>query len=215
MSHPEWSAWRLANHAFFFEHLTPFNRSLKLIDLGAGPVQFGDLFKQFNYVGVDFAEYPDVSVVTDLTKRLPFEDSSADIVTLSNTLEHIPYPIDLLKECHRILRTGGTIVATTPFLLPVHQAPYDFNRYTNFQFERMLKDAEFSEIQITPLGNQLDTYNTIELKTFDELYQHRSGLFFEFVRTWRRAEMRLLRKLFYGIPASAKVTEGYGFKARK
>ncbi len=215
MYNKEWSAWRNSNYEFFRKHLSSLPKDLKLIDLGAGALQFGSIFKQFNYTGVDFENYPDVSIVTDLTKRLPIENNSADIVTLSNTLEHIPYPLHVLEECHRILRKGGMVVATTPFLIPVHQAPFDFNRYTHFQLRKLLEDAGFKDIEVRPLGRQIDAYNTIELKTFDELYKVGNSVLLKLIRIWRRTEMRVLRRLFASIPASTKVTEGYGLFARK
>ena len=180
------------------------------MDLGAGELQFGSLFKRFRYIGVDFQQFPGVEVIADLTKRLPFGDHTADIVTLSNTLEHIPNTEHLLQECARVLKPGGLILGTIPFLLPVHQAPYDFNRYTNFQLTKFLQDAGFHNVIVEPLGEQLDVYNTIELKTFDELWKSRGGLLLRAIRLWRRLEMRLILTLFH-VPASDKVCEGYGF----
>jgi hypothetical protein len=66
-------------------------------------------------------------------------------------------------------------------------------------------------VHVEALGAQIDVYNTIELQVFDQLRFHYKDFLFEFVRTWRRIEMRLLRKMLSKIPASEKVTEGYGF----
>ena len=210
-----WSPWRKANYAFFKKHLEPIPRAAALVDLGAGPVQFSDLFFQFAYTGVDFEKYEHVRVVTDLTKPIPLPDQSADVVTLSNTLEHIPNGEAFIRECYRLLKSGGHIIGTIPFLVPVHQAPYDFNRYTYFQLERLLSEAGFKNVSVEPLGGQIDVYNTIELKVFEELRATRGGLLLECVRFIRRVEMRLLRALYSHTAATKKVTEGYGFTATK
>jgi SAM-dependent methyltransferase len=215
---PVWSAWRHANHAFFREKLAAFSRDLDLVDLGAGALQFEDIFLAFRYTGVDFIKFPHVSLVTDLTKDIPLESGTADIITLSNTVEHIPNTQHLFAECYRLLRNHGVIVGTIPFLMPVHQAPHDFNRYTNFHLVKLLQDVGFTDVEVKPLGRQMDAYNTIELKTFDELYRAYGiwwqRLLLKAVRTARCLEMRVLRVAFQ-CPATNKVTEGYGFSARK
>jgi ubiquinone/menaquinone biosynthesis C-methylase UbiE len=52
-------------------------------------------------------------VVAD-AERLPFEDASFEKVLLAEVLEHLPAPELALRECHRVLVDGGTLVVTTP-----------------------------------------------------------------------------------------------------
>lgn len=58
------------------------------------------------------ASYPDC----DMT-RLPFEAGQFDLVTHSDTLEHVPDPVLGLAECHRVLRPGGFCIFTVPLLV--------------------------------------------------------------------------------------------------
>ncbi len=41
-------------------------------------------------------------------------DASFDVVTMSHVIEHVHDPMALLKECHRILKPEGTLIAVTP-----------------------------------------------------------------------------------------------------
>lgn len=53
----------------------------------------------------------------DLTQPIPFPDNSVEIIYSSHLLEHFSYPkpmLDLLRECHRILKPGGTISIAVP-----------------------------------------------------------------------------------------------------
>ena len=45
---------------------------------------------------------------------LPFRASNFDLVVLREVLEHLETPIVALKEIRRVLRKGGTIIASTP-----------------------------------------------------------------------------------------------------
>lgn len=50
----------------------------------------------------------------DLT-RLSLDSESVDVVITQDVFEHIPEYRTALKECHRILRPGGSLVFTIPF----------------------------------------------------------------------------------------------------
>lgn len=68
------------------------------------------------YVNVDRHQYGSVDVVTDLTQRWPWEDSSVDEVLAYDIIEHLPDKIHTMNEAHRVLRRGGLfdiIVPTT------------------------------------------------------------------------------------------------------
>jgi len=47
-------------------------------------------------------------------EELRFPENSFDVVTLWQVLEHVPYPLMVLKEVYRILKPGGLVVASTP-----------------------------------------------------------------------------------------------------
>lgn len=49
-----------------------------------------------------------------LDTRLPFEDSSFDLVTMLAVLEHLDCPAQILEECCRVLRPGGGLLLTVP-----------------------------------------------------------------------------------------------------
>ncbi|UCG79032.1 MAG: class I SAM-dependent methyltransferase [Nitrospirota bacterium] len=41
-------------------------------------------------------------------------DSEYDAVVLNHVIEHVHDPVDLLRECHRLLKLGGRLVVVTP-----------------------------------------------------------------------------------------------------
>jgi SAM-dependent methyltransferase len=54
--------------------------------------------------------------LNDSALGLPCASQSADLVLLSELVEHIENPRPLYEECYRVLRPGGRIVVTTPNL---------------------------------------------------------------------------------------------------
>ena len=45
-----------------------------------------------------------------------YETGSFDAITLNHVLEHVPDPLDTLRECNRLLRKGGLLYVATPNL---------------------------------------------------------------------------------------------------
>lgn len=83
----------------------------------------------------------------DATKRFPFPDQSFDYIFSEHMIEHIPYKdgMNMLSECHRILRQGGRIRISTPdisFLVKLHQKTSPLHQaYVKWSAENFLKGA--------------------------------------------------------------------------
>jgi SAM-dependent methyltransferase len=82
--------------------------------------------------------------------RLPLQDASIDTVLLLEVLEHLRHPREALSEIARVLRPGGRLLVTVPFLYPVHDAPHDFQRYTEFGLAREIQDSGLVLDHIAP-----------------------------------------------------------------
>lgn len=57
-------------------------------------------------------------IYLDATKRFPFEDGSFEYIFSEHQIEHLTYKegLSMLRECYRILKTGGRIRIATPDL---------------------------------------------------------------------------------------------------
>jgi ubiquinone/menaquinone biosynthesis C-methylase UbiE len=53
-------------------------------------------------------------VLTDITAPLPVRGGCFDHVVMLAVLEHLQRPADVLKEIHRILKPGGSLILTWP-----------------------------------------------------------------------------------------------------
>jgi predicted SAM-dependent methyltransferase len=68
------------------------------------------------WVNVDIARGARIDVVWDLRRALPFPDESCTAIFSEHVIEHVSQEDaeKLLKECHRILQTGGVLRLSTP-----------------------------------------------------------------------------------------------------
>jgi len=82
----------------------------RLLDVGAGTNRLVQLHG--DGVGVDVHDWGGGVQVVEDSARLPFGDASFDTVTFIACLNHIPNRGEALTEARRIVRDGGTLVAT-------------------------------------------------------------------------------------------------------
>ena len=61
-------------------------------------------------------------------------------------LEHVFDPDDFLKEINRVMKPGGKLLITVPFVWDEHEQPYDYARYSSFGLEYLLKKIGFEII---------------------------------------------------------------------
>jgi SAM-dependent methyltransferase len=131
-----------------------------LLDVGCGEKPYRDLLlsapsRACTYVGVDLPgnaySVPDTEWdgVT-----LPQPDASVDSVLMTEVLEHCAEPSAVLGEVFRVLRPGGFLFMTVPFVWPMHAIPHDEFRYTPFSLERLLTAAGFAAPRIAATGGR-------------------------------------------------------------
>lgn len=132
-----------------------------LLDVGCGQMPYREHILASNpritrYIGMDFAtgtyaERKEPDLAWD-GAAIPLPDASVDCALATEVLEHCPDPAPVLAEIRRVLRPGGLVFFTVPFLWPLHDAPHDHYRYTPFALERLLAGAGFEDARVEALG---------------------------------------------------------------
>ena len=114
----------------------PIEELVRKVAKGSGfKVVFSDIDPERN---------PDV--VDDVT-RSSFPDHSFDAVVVMEVLEHVINPLSAASEISRILKPGGRLIASTPFMFPLHDRPHDYFRYTRYGLACLFKGFEGLNIQ--------------------------------------------------------------------
>ena len=82
---------------------------------------------------------------------LPFDDNSFDTVICFNTLEHIYDAPAVLAELHRVVKPGGLVHVTVPFMFRIHGHPDDYFRATPSWWRETFSRIGFAALEFHPL----------------------------------------------------------------
>ena len=158
----KWSVWKfnwLANHKIIraLEQARVHARG-ELLDMGCGRKPFARLFEGriTRYFGTDLSASPYLGHARlDAFARAeaqPFRDASFDTVMGLSMLTYLSEPVRMLHEAHRVLRPGGMLILEFTQMVPLHDEPYDFFRFTRYGAEYLLKQAGFEALEYIPIG---------------------------------------------------------------
>jgi SAM-dependent methyltransferase len=124
-----------------------------LLDFGCGSKPYKKLFTCSEYIGLDMVNTGHVHSDSEIDlyyngKDIPLVDESIDSIFASEVFEHVFNLGEILKELNRVLKNGGYILATTPFIWEEHEIPYDFARYTSFALKQLFESSGFEVVKI-------------------------------------------------------------------
>lgn len=134
-----------------------------ILDIGCGEQKIRQILPQNSYYcGLDYYDtatqwyFTQPDIFGD-AQVLPFKSNSFDFVFLFDVLEHIPNTEACLAELHRVLKVDGMCILQIPFMYPIHDAPLDFYRWTNFGLKELTSNNKFRIENITGIGTSVET----------------------------------------------------------
>ena len=107
-----------------------------VLDAGSG-------FKSTVYeqvVNLEIVGYPSTDVL-GVGEHLPFATGSFDAALSLNVLEHVRDPFRCATELARVVRPGGKLYASAPFLQPYHGYPHHYYNMTASGLENLFAGA--------------------------------------------------------------------------
>ncbi len=149
--------------------LSKISPGARILDAGAGELQYKKYCSHLNYVSQDFCRYEGkgngkglqagewntskVDILSDIIS-IPEKDASFDAILCVEVFEHLPDPIKAINEFARLLKSGGYLILTAPFCSLTHFAPYHFySGFNRYFFDYHLEKAGFEIVKVTPNGN--------------------------------------------------------------
>jgi SAM-dependent methyltransferase len=133
--------------------LCAFGMTGKLLDVGCGKKPYKKLFAGVSeYIGMDIENpghdhsHEEIDVYYD-GKTFPFPDNAFDSVLTNQVFEHVFNPAEFVSEIRRVLKPGGCLLLTVPFVWDEHEQPYDYGRYSSFGLRHILVGYNFEIVQ--------------------------------------------------------------------
>jgi SAM-dependent methyltransferase len=148
----------------------------KVLNAGAGWRDIshlidGELVNQDIYWEGD--ERTNIDIYSPIHK-IPVIDATFDAILCIAVLEHVENPEEVIPEFFRVLKPGGYVVASVPFLQPEHKVPTDFQRYTKDGLERLFSHWGF---EIVSSRSLFTVYHTLHWIISEWLHLNSSFLY--------------------------------------
>jgi SAM-dependent methyltransferase len=130
----------------------------EVLDYGCGTAPYLEKYRS-QVTGVTFSDIvcridEDLEFIfSDGNSNLPFGDEIFDTILCSEVLEHLSNPSALFSEFERILKPGGRIILSTPFMYPLHETPKDFFRFSPYAIEDYCKVNGVQLVKTLQVGN--------------------------------------------------------------
>lgn len=96
---------------------------------------------------------------------------SLDIVVSHQVFEHLIHPTIGIANLNALLRVQGRLIFSTPFVVPDHQCPKDYFRYTVRSIHQLLQCAGFEVHTLNGFGSRLSDIAFIAGIAADSLEQ--------------------------------------------
>ena len=135
--------------------ISRFVKSLQVEKLDALEIS-GETLAKVNWNEYKKLDYPEFDLVNPI-----FPEKLYDIVICQQVLEHVKNPFKAVDTLSKLIKPGGILIASTPFLLKIHAAPNDYWRFTTEGMRVLLSENNLLPIEIKSWGNRYAVKNNL------------------------------------------------------
>ena len=159
--------WRYDFLQSYFQNNSFSNATL--LDLGCGPRPYYNLYASHfeKTIGAEMADMPFPQKAIDLfcpATDVPLPDESVDCILCTEVMQDMKEPSELINECYRLLKKGGTLILTTPYLVPIADGQWDNYRFTQYGLKYVIEKGGFKELEIIPVSDVVGAGITLLVK---------------------------------------------------
>ena len=170
--------------------------------------------ESWKYLNIDASTNPDYCCSAE---DIDIDDEAFDFVLMAEVLEHLENPSKVLQESYRIIKHSGKLIATMPFLYPIHADPYDYQRWTPEKIKREFEESGFVIEKIVPMGGVFAVIYDLIYVSLTMASKNRDSFK---NRVFRKLFMPVIAKIFLVLDShysykSSRITTGYFVEARK
>lgn len=107
---------------------------------------------------VDITPSNEPDLLADVCDLSELENEQFNVVNATELFEHVSDPEQGLRECVRVLKTGGTMIISMPFLFPIHADPSDFQRWTEHKWQQEAAAVGLEIEELIPMGRYFTVF---------------------------------------------------------
>jgi len=134
------------------------------------------LSQGFNYTGTDLVAGPNVDVVCDLTlDSNPLPKLHYELVVCCSVLEHVPNPWDMARCISNLIRPGGKLYISVPWVWRYHPYPDDYYRFSFSAIRYLFKDFTWSHYAYSTEQENDIRWVTVDTPNFDNKWAIRDS----------------------------------------
>lgn len=167
--------------------------------------------QNFDVVSFDVDDTRGPDIVGDIC-TYDFEGRTFDTVVICEVLEHLYAPHMGIETVFSILKPGGKLVLTTPFVLPLHDRPYDYFRFTKYGLMHLLE--KFSDVNVKERNSYFEAIDVLWVRLL-KVKAKRSFLLSLVIIPWVYFINRPFTLLLSKILDTDALTTGYNVSAIK
>lgn len=78
-------------------------------------------------------------------------------IFMIEVFEHLNNPSKAFSNIYNLLKPGGKLIGSTPWIIPIHDHPNDFYRFTHFVLRHLLKENKFVVEEMYSRGTYVDS----------------------------------------------------------
>lgn len=121
-----------------------------VLDIGCGHRPYYHKSIKSKIVCIDISQTGKSHIVGDAS-NLPVKKGKFDGIVCVNSFYYYKNPFKAVENFSHALKKGGKLAMVMPFIYPIHDAPHDLYRFTEYGIREILKD-DFTIKEIKPIG---------------------------------------------------------------
>lgn len=165
---------RIGLYEFLDRELPQIAADEKVLTVGAGGKVTARLVSEsrrrhFLLESIDIDPKREPDILGDICTH-HFESDTYDTIIICEVLEHVRDAKSAVQNLHSALKPGGRILASLPFIFPMHEMPKDFMRFTRYGVLALFD--EYSDVSARACGSYFDAIDVMWMRV---LYSKSKG----------------------------------------
>jgi len=154
---------KLVNTFFSAIHQSDEARVLEIGSRARSGVSRRSLFANSDYVGLDVVDGPNVDIVGDAHDLSQILTGKFDFVYSVSVFEHLLMPWKVAVELSKVMNPGGLVYVQTHQTWPIHDAPWDFWRFSKQSWVALFNQSTGFEVLQVAYSEPMNITSAFEM----------------------------------------------------